>query len=94
MFFELINASAICQKLINNILREHLDAFVITYLNDILVYFNMEEKHIKHINIMLELLMQRNLLLKSKKCEFHKKEVNFLDFIIGNDTIRMNSAKV
>ena len=43
---------------------------------------------------MLELLMQRNLLLKSKKCKFHKKEVNFLDFIIGNDTIRMNSAKV
>ena len=94
MFFELINASATCQKLINNILREHLDIFVITYLNDILIYFKTEEKHIKHINIVLELLMQRNLLLKSKKCEFHKKKVNFLDFIVGNDTIRMNSAKV
>ena len=43
---------------------------------------------------MFELLMQRNLLLKSKKCEFYKKEMNFLNFIIENDTIRMNSAKV
>ena len=94
MFFELTNASATCQKLINNILREHLDIFVITYLNDIFVYFKTKEKHIKHVNIVLELLMQRNLLLKPKKCKFHKKKVNFSDFIIGNDTIRMNSAKV
>ena len=94
MFFELTSASAICQKLINNILREHLNIFVITYLNDVLVYFKTEEKHIKHVNIVLKLLMQKNLLLKSKKCKFHKKEINFLNFIVGNDTIRMNSAKV
>ena len=94
MSFELTNASATCQKLMNNILREHLDIFVITYLNDIFVYLKTKEKHIKHVNIMLELLMQKNLLLKSKKCKFHKKEVNFLNFAIENDTIRMNSTKV
>ena len=94
MFFELINTSVTCQKLINNILREHLDIFVITYLNDILIYFKTKEKHIKHVNIVLELLMQRNLLLKSKKCEFHKKKMDFLNFIVGNNTIWMNSAKI
>ena len=94
MSFELINASTTCQKLVNNILRKHLDIFVIAYLNDIFVYFKTKEKHIKHVNIVLELLMQRNLLLKSKKCEFYKKEVDFLNFIVGNNTIRMNSAKV
>ena len=94
MSFELINASATCQKLMNNILREHLDIFVITYLNDILVYSKTKEKHIKHINIVLKLLMQKNLLFKSEKCEFHKKEVNFLNFIVENNIIRMNSTKV
>ena len=78
----------------NNILRKHLDIFVIAYLDDIFIYFKTEEKHIKHVDIVLKLLMQKNLLLKSKKCEFHKKKVNCLGFIIGNDTIRMNSAKV
>ena len=38
--------------------------------------------------------MQKNLLFKSKKCEFHKKEVNFLNFIVENDMICMNFAKV
>ena len=94
MSFESSNASAIYQKLINNILREHVNIFVITYLKDIFVYFKTKKKHIKHVNIVLELLMQRNLLFKSKKCEFHKKEMNFLNFIIENNTIRMNSAKV
>ena len=94
MSFELTNASTTCQELVNNTLQEHLDIFVIAYLNDILVYFKTKEKQIKHVNIILKLLMQRNLLLKSKKCEFHKKEVNFLSFIIGNDTIRMNLTKV
>ena len=94
MSFELTNASTTCQKLMNNILREHLNIFVITYLNNILIYFKTKEKYIKHVDIVLELLMQKNLLLKSKKCEFHKREVNFLDFIVENNTIRMNSAKV
>ena len=94
MFFELINALAIYQNLINNILQEHLDIFIIAYLNDILVYFKTKEESIKHVNIVLKLLMQKNLLFKSKKCKFYKKEMNFLSFIVGNDTIRMNSAKI
>ena len=94
MPFELTNASTICQKWINNILWEHLDIFVIAYLNGILIYFKTKEKYIKHVNIVLELLMQKNLLLKSKKCEFYKKEMNFLDFIIENNTIRMNSIEI
>ena len=94
MSFELTNTSATCQKLINNILQKHLNIFVIAYLNDISIYFKTEEKYIKHVSIVLKLLMQKNLLLKSKKCKFHKKEMNFLNFIIGNDTIRMNSVKV
>ena len=77
MSFELTNAPATYQELINNTLRKHFDIFIIAYLNDILVYFKTEEKHIRYINIILELLMQKNLLLKSKKCEFYKKEVNF-----------------
>ena len=87
MFFELINASIICQELMNNILQEHLDIFIIEYLNDILVYFKTEEKHIKHVNIVLELLIQKNLLFKTEKCEFHKQKIDFLNFIIENNTI-------
>ncbi len=45
MSFELKNASVIFQQLINNTLRKYLDNFVITYLNDILIYSEDLETH-------------------------------------------------
>jgi hypothetical protein len=47
MPFELINAPATYQALINDILRKYLDIFVFAYLNDILVYSENEEDYIK-----------------------------------------------
>ena len=69
MSFKLINASTSCQKLLNNTLREYLNIFVIIYLNDILIFFQTEEAHEKHVKKMLKCLSARNLLLKSEKCQ-------------------------
>ena len=43
MSFELINTPAMFQTYINNVLREHLDVFMMIYLNDILVYSKMRQ---------------------------------------------------
>ena len=40
------------------------------------------------------LTRNRQLLLKLEKCEFHKFEVEFLEFVIENQGIRMNSVKI
>ena len=94
MSFELINASTICQKMINDALREYLDIFVIIYLNDILIYSKTLKKHVKLVQKILTCLMKRNLRLKSKKCEFHKKEIDFLKFIVKKHSIKINSTKL
>ena len=49
MQFRLINIPAIFQKRINSILGEYLDEFIIAYLNNIIIYFNSEEEHFKHV---------------------------------------------
>ena len=94
MSFELINASTTCQEMINDALREHLDVFVIAYLDDILIYSKTQEKHEQHVKTMLRCLKQRRLLLKSKKCEFHQFNVEFLEFVIKIKEVRMNSIKL
>ena len=58
MSFELINVSTICQEMINDALYEHLNVFVIAYLNDILIYFKTLSKHKQHVRIMLQCLKQ------------------------------------
>ena len=94
MSFKLINASTNCQKLFNNTLREYLNIFVIVYWNDILIFFQIIEEHEQHIKKVLECLSKRDLLIKSEKCDWYKKEVDFLKFIIEINDVRMNFDKL
>src|SRR5437762_2519856 len=43
MLFKLTNMSAIFQELINHVLYNHLNKFIIVYLNDILIYSENEK---------------------------------------------------
>ena len=94
MSFELINASTIYQEIINDVLREHLNVFVIAYLNDILIYSKTLTKHEQHVKIVLQCFEQRRLLFKFEKCEFHRFNVEFLEFVIKIQRVRINSIKL
>ena len=72
MLFRLTNAPATFQELINHVLYDHLNEFVIAYLNNILIYFKNEEDHEKHVKKILRKFQEKNFYFKSKKCEFHK----------------------
>ena len=94
MPFSLTNAPATCQELINNLLRAHLDIFVIAYLDDILVYSNNLKEYIEHVRLVLTCLSNTGLLLKPEKCEFHKQEVEFLGCTIGIHGVKMSEDKI
>jgi len=94
MSFELTNVSTMCQKIINDILRQYLNQFVIIYLNDIMIYLDILKEHMNYIFKVLECLDKRNLHLKLKKCEFHQKEINFLEFVVKQHEIRINLEKL
>ncbi|KAK1912882.1 hypothetical protein P3342_004818 [Pyrenophora teres f. teres] len=94
MPFGLTNAPATFQELINNVLRAHLDIFIIAYLDNILVYSETLEDHVEHVKTVLRALKQFNLRLKPEKCEFHKTKVNFLGYVVGADRVQMSEEKI
>ena len=49
MPFGLINAPAIFQAFINNVLQEYLNQFMVIYLDDILIYSKTKEQHVQHV---------------------------------------------
>ena len=59
MSFELTNTSVTFQELINHVLYDYLNEFVITYLNNILIYSENEENHEKHIKKILRKLQEK-----------------------------------
>src|SRR5438046_5547277 len=94
MSFELTNMSAIFQELINHVLYDHLNEFVITYLNNILIYFKNEENHEKHVKKVLKRFQEKKFYFKLKKYEFHKQQVKYLEHIVTTEKLEMNSEKI
>ena len=94
MSFELTNAPAIFQTYINNVLREHLDVFVMIYLDDILVYSKNEADHKVHVRKVLTTLKKADLQIKSEKSQFYQTKIEFLSYIITDKSIKINSEKI
>jgi hypothetical protein len=94
MLFEFTNVLTMCQKIINNVLRQYLNRFVIAYLNDIIIYLNTLKKYINYVFKVLECLNKKNLHFKSKKYEFYLEKVNFFKFVVKRHKVRLNLEKL
>ncbi len=93
MLFKLKNTPVTFQRLINDTLREYLDDFAITYLDDILIYSDDLKMHCSHVHKILEKLNKRALYVKKSKSKFEAKKIKFLNYIIQSEQIKKNSKK-
>ena len=64
--------------LMNDVVHDFLDTFVMVFLNDILVYSKSVEGHAQHLSSVLEKLRQYQLFAKAPKCCFSIFEIDFL----------------
>ena len=78
--FGLAQAPAYFQRLVNEVLSGLTFAF--GYLHDILVYSPDMETHLKHLRSLFVKLREADLKLKEVKCNFLKKHIQNLNFII------------
>ena len=92
--FDLINILMIFQVYINCVLHDLIDNFCIVYLDDILVFFQIQEEHYQHLKLVIKCFWCVELYANFKKCEFFKKEVKYLDFLINKNDLCMNSSHV
>src|SRR5437660_3489214 len=83
MPFGLCNAPATFQNMIHEVLREFLDQGVVVYLDDILVYSEIEEEHVKLLTKVFTYLAKYNLAVAVHKSVFHVPEVEFLDYMVN-----------
>ena len=52
------------------------------------------DEHLQHMRKVLKALRQAGLKLKLEKCEFAKKQLKYLDFIVGEFGIKPDPEKV
>jgi hypothetical protein len=94
MPFGLTNAPAVFQHMANDIFRDFLDIFTIVYLDDILIYSKTQEEHDNHVRQVLQRLQEYGLYAKLEKCSFDRNQVEFLGYVVSQEGICMDPAKI
>lgn len=92
--FGLTNAPASFMSLMNNVLKEYLDKFVLVYLDDILIYSKNMDEHIRHIRLIFDQLRSHKLYGKLSKCEFLRSRVEYLGHMVSAEGVSVEEQKV
>ena len=91
MPFGLTNAPAAFQRFMNDIFSNMLDVCVMVYLDDILIYSDNPEQHVREV---LQRLRENGLYAGANKWNFHEDTVEYLGYILSPTGLTMDPIKV
>ena len=94
MRFAVTSASAQCMNMMNDLLGEYLDKFVLVFLDDVLIYSANPQDHADHLRKVLDKLREHQLFVKASKCEILKTSVEFLGQQICRGGMTLTEAKL
>lgn len=85
-------APATFQRIMDDF-KKHLRARVFIYIDDLIITSETADDHLRDIDEVLTKIRDIGMKLKATKCEFARKEIKFLGFILSKDGIRPNPEK-
>ena len=94
MPFGVTNAPAQFMNMMNDLLGEYLDKFVLVFLDDVLIYSANPQDHADHLRKVLGKLREHQLFAKASKCEILKTSVEFLGQQICRGGMTPTEAKL
>lgn len=94
MPFGLKNAPSTFQRVMDNVLREHIGVICLVYMDDIIVFSTSLTEHIDNLAKIFKTLRKHNLKVQLDKSEFLQKEVAFLGHIVTPDGVKPNPDKI
>ena len=78
MPFGLCNAPPTLQRLMQNCLGELNLTYCLIYLDDVIVFSDTPDEHLRRMRAVFDCLCEHGLKLKPSKCEVFKSEINYL----------------
>ena len=78
MPFGLCNAPPTFQRLMQNCSGELNLTYCLIYLDDVIVFSDTPEEHLRRMRVVFDHLCEHGLKLKLSKCEVFKSEINYL----------------
>lgn len=94
MPFGLKTAPATFQRLINYVLRDHINKICVVYLDDILIFSTSFDEHIISIKKIFNTLRASNLKIQLNKCQFADYTTKFLGHVVSREGIKPDPSKI
>ena len=94
MPFGATNAPATFQRLMHDCLGELNMNWCIVYLDDIIIFSDTKEEHLKRLEAVFQKLCAAGLKLKPSKCFFFKEEIEYLGHVVSGKGISTNPKKI
>ena len=94
MSFNLKNASATYQRLMNKIFSHQIRRNVQVYVDDILVKSQLENDHLDDLKETFDTFHSYNMKLNPRKCTFGVTAGKFLGFMVSQRGIKVNPDKI
>ena len=94
MPFGATNAPATFQRLMHDCLGELNMNWCIVYLDDIIIFSDTKEEHLKRLEAVFQKLCAAGLKLKPSKCFFFREEIEYLGHVVSGKGISTNPKKI
>ena len=94
MPFGLANAPSRFQRLIHAVLCGLQYDICLVSLDDIIVFSQTFDDHLKHLNDVFIRRRSTNIRLKPSKCSFGCSEIEYLGHVVSRDGIRPDPSKI
>ena len=94
MPFGATNAPATFQTLMHDCLGELNMNWCIVYLDDIIIFSDTKEEHLKRLEAVFQKLCAAGLKLKPSKCFFFREEIEYLGHVVSGKGISTNPKKI
>ena len=95
MFFGMCNSPATFQAMMDDIFEDLIEeGIVIIYMDDMFLLAKTKEQLRENTKQVLQWLMENDLYLKPKKCEFCREKIEWLGMVIQEGKITMDPGKL
>ena len=94
MSFELRNAPATFQRLMDKVLYGLIWKSLVVYLDDVNIFAETFEQHLERLQITLNRFRESGLKLGSDKCYFCQTEAHFLGHVVNKQGVHPDPDKV
>ena len=68
--------------------------YVLNYVDDIIVYSNTYEEHIKHLDAVIGKLTTAGFTINIDKCNFCKQEIKFLGHVVSDKQVKVDPERI